>query len=221
MIYAHDEAQPQLPYLGVDPRLCDGAESFAQLIEGLERASARADLAQWTQAERDCFVQCGEAGWRLDPQALRGALGSRFGGGNEHDVFFDEATQRVIKITLSTTGYGAQGAARSYLKNLDRSNRFFADAIRFEGLVAVTPNFDAIVTSQPFIQGRSATEPEIESYFAALGYRPTTLHCFEQTDPSGRTWAIADARPDNIIYEPTLELVLPIDVQILLVTERS
>ncbi len=215
MIYADDEAKPQLPYLGADPRLRGGAESFARLTASLERGSAGADLAQRAQAERASLLQCGKEGWRLDPEALHQALGPRFGGGNEHDVFFDEATQRVIKITLSATGYGAQGDALSYLKNLDRSNRFFADAIRFEGLVAVTPTFDAIVSSQPFIRGRKATEAEIEGYFSELGYRLTSAHCFEQSDPSGRRWAIADARPDNIIYESNSELVLPIDVQIL------
>lgn len=221
MIYADDETRPQLPYLGADPRLRGGAEGFARLLEGLQRASTAANLAERTQAERDCLLQCGEAGWRLDPEALHQALGPRYGGGNEHDVFFDEASQRVLKITLSTSGYGAQGAALSYLKNLDRSNRFFADAIRFEGLVAVAADFDAIVTSQPFVSGRSASEAEIEAYFVELGYHPTSVHCFELSDPLGRRWAVADARPDNVLYIPTMNLVLPIDVQILLLKDNS
>lgn len=127
---------------------------------------------------------------------------------------FDEATQRVIKINFSTTGYGAQGDTPSYLKNLERSNRFFADSIRFEGRVAVATDVHAIVTSQPFIPGRSATDEEIDDYFPALGYQPGGRHCFENRDPSGRKRAIADARADNVIYELNSSLVLPIDVQI-------
>jgi hypothetical protein len=221
LIYADDEIRPSLPYEGTDPRVRGGPPGFSELVNCLQGAGQGADLAQRTQAERDCLLQCGAQGWRLDAEALRERLQERLGGGNEHDVFFDERSQRVIKVTLSTTGYGAQGNALSYLKNLDRCNRFFADAIRFEGLVRVAPTFDALVVSQPFVEGASATETEIEEYFVHQGYQRAGLHSFEVNDRSGRSYLIADARADNIIKHQASDLICPIDVQIIVIEPTS
>jgi hypothetical protein len=126
----------------------------------------------------------------------------------------------VVKITLSTAGYGAQGDACAYLKNLDRCNRFFADAIRFEGIVRLETDVDAIVISQPLVRGPAAAQEEIEDYFVQRGFRPAGMHSFEFLDPSGRSYFVADARPDNVIRDAKPGLICPIDVQII-VTEPS
>ena len=218
MIYGKDEHRPVLQYEGTDPRVRGGQESFTRLLACLERGGQATSLANRTQAERDCLLQCGAAGWRLDAEALGEALGQHLvhlGRGNEHDVYFDQASQRVIKVTQSTTGYGAQGDALAYLTSLSRCNRLFADTIRFEGLVRVAPLFDALAISQPFVQGTAASAADIEEYFADLGFVPDGQHAFAWSDPAGRAYLVADARPDNVIREGSTGLICPIDLQIL------
>jgi hypothetical protein len=79
LFYANHEGRPLLPYSRTNPRVRNGAQGFARLLEGLQRGSKATNLAEWARAERDCLLQCGAAGWRLDPQALSQALGPRVG----------------------------------------------------------------------------------------------------------------------------------------------
>lgn len=214
MIHAANEVRAALRYQGEDPRLQGAEASYGALIEGLTRAGSLPNFAEQSKAERDCLLQCGAQGWRLDAEALRETLKDRLGGGNEHDVFFDEDTQRVIKITQSTTSYGAQGSALAYFTNLSRCNRFFGDAIRFEGLVARETGGDAIVISQPFVVGARASEESIAEFFWELGFKPAGPNAFDLLDESGRSYFIADARPDNVLREHPSGLICPIDVQV-------
>jgi len=100
--------------------------------------------------------------------------------------------------------------------NLDRCNRFFGDAIRFEGFLG-REDGDAVVTSQPMILGRPATQDEIATFFEGLGFaRSDQPNAFERLRVGGRDYLIADARPDNVVTQEGTGLVCPIDVHIVI-----
>lgn len=136
------------------------------------------------------------------------------GGGNEHDVYFDESSYRVIKITNNPPSYGAQGEALTYLVNLENQNLLLDDALRFEGLLPVQEGY-AIVTSQPFVNGYPAPEGEIDRFFSELGYASIGNFSY-RTRLENIQITVRDARPDNVFRSAENGLLLPIDVQIFL-----
>jgi len=98
--------------------------------------------------------------------------------GYEHEVSFNEKSQRVIKSTKPEAWAGAgiaMGAPNNaatpseYLDRLATHNRIFNDDVRLEG-VRKTMAGPSIVTSQPFIRGRDAAPEEIDKYMAGKGF---------------------------------------------------
>jgi hypothetical protein len=141
-------------------------------------------------------------------------------GGDEHDVFYEPLTGRVIKVTKNPQSFGAQGSAYGYLRNQERCNAFFADSIRFEGILQ-TETGDALVISQPFVRGEPASAEQIIGYFSAHGFKKTRQDCFELGLPDGRQVLIADARPANVLVQEDSGLLLPIDVQVIVSGESE
>ncbi len=139
-------------------------------------------------------------------------LSDRLGGGNEHDVFLDAHSLRVLKRTVTEAGYGAQGTARAYLENLRRQNLMFDAGYILEGLVLEHQKLQFLV-SQPFIEGVEASDAQIEAYFRARGFEWRAQDTFSVM-MGGRLWTVADARPANI-YINSQGILFPIDVQIL------
>jgi hypothetical protein len=96
--------------------------------------------------------------------------------GQEHEVWFDDNSKRVLKATypqsfgniISEDGVGAPAA---YLERLALQNEFFGDDVRVERIVNENGKL-RVVTSQPYITGKSATDSEIESYFENIGFKP-------------------------------------------------
>jgi hypothetical protein len=146
------------------------------------------------------------------------------GGGNEHDVYYDEILGRVVKVTKlpelnnqtdfnTHWNFGAQGSLSAYLTNLENHNKYFGDDIRIEGVLQVG-EYLAVISSQPFILGRKATDSEIENWFETIHYqkglRPQTFIHESNTEDI----MIFDARPDNVVYSKSGEII-PIDLQII------
>jgi len=187
------------------------------LKEGLERAGHEANLALQQRAENECLRICADQGWGLDPQHFASSTGSAnrsIGGGNEHDVFLHEESQRVVKITKigPSRNYGAQGTPLAYLTNLELQNSIFGDDLRFEGLFPCDTGY-AIVTSQPFIEGTPASLEEIDDFFESLGF--TTLGDFSYRSRNAtETILLFDCRPDNIFCSSDSGELFPIDIQI-------
>jgi len=116
------------------------------------------------------FVAWADAhGRTLVPSALELDSGGATGG--EHLVFYDEASQRVVKLTKpGFVGYYAEDAG-AYLERWALANRVFGDDVKVEGVVWL-PDEDAarVVISQPFIQGRDATADEVSSFLNEHGF---------------------------------------------------
>ena len=132
--------------------------------------------------------------------------------GQEHFVYLDPSSDRVIKITRNCA-YGLSGYAHEYLNYLLLSNEIFHDDIRVEGVVQINDVdhdelFAAIVISQPFIQGERPTEEEITIWFQKYNYVAVGKHDFTNREEGIHA---TDAHTGNLIKVESGELV-PIDV---------
>jgi N12 class adenine-specific DNA methylase len=128
--------------------------------------------------------------------------------GQEHDVYADGASGRVIKVTKEGD-YGAQGIER-YLANLQRSNAELGDDIQIVGVVQnAKSGWHHIVISQPFYKGRSATDAEISQHMASRGYARVSNTTYYNPSIGD---ANSDARPANVIMGDDGQ-VHPFDVQ--------
>ena len=198
-----------------------------QLCSYIERRGNGANLAEQFDREKESLLSWGQENdilYTSQTFSERKAGEEQYlGGGNEHDVYYDDLLARVVKVTkipdsdfqndLNTHwNFGAQGSLTAYLTNLENHNIYFGDDIRIEGILQVN-QFLAVISSQPFIYGRKATEDEIEQWFKTQGYeigeRP---HTFLHTKPP--KIHIFDARPDNVILTRN-QKVVPIDLQII------
>jgi|GEM_PF-1867859 len=222
MYYGSSEARTPLKYIGADPRVSSTAPGVGQLISCLARSGDGADLKIQYVAQGECLQDFAQAGWRLDDEAFEVVCDPQglVMGGDEHDVFYEPRSGRVIKVTKNPQSFGAQGSAYGYLRNQERCNAFFADSIRFEGILE-TAKGDALVISQPFIKGEPASPEQIIGYFSAHGFKRVRQDCFELELPDGRQVLIADARPANVIEQEGTGLLLPIDVQVIVSGESE
>jgi Serine/Threonine/Tyrosine Kinase found in polyvalent proteins len=145
-----------------------------------------------------------------------------FGEGAEHRIHHDPSKALAIKAThpgsfgYSAYGEGVRATPLEYLERLCYSNLLFGDEIRILG-VCMPQQVIQIIVSQPWIpasaSGPTATEDEIDEYFANLQFRrveinpgvPIYFNCDTEL-------IVADAHPGNVLrYENRL---FPIDVVI-------
>jgi hypothetical protein len=101
-----------------------------------------------------------------------------------------------------------------YLDRLTLQNKVFGDDIRIERIVDSAGRL-SIVTAQPSIKGRDATEPEIDHYVAMKGYvkiAPGAFHDENEVllvhDMHGRNVKVDT---NNIIHpiDPVIQRVQP------------
>ena len=139
----------------------------------------------------------------------------KFGSGNEHEVWYDEDSSRIIKATYPnkfgfTIGAGRDATPVQYLDRLALQNEVFGDEICVEG-VANELGRIRIVTSQPYIEGRPATAQEMEEEFDRLGFRPLTVDGNEIWYRLPDGVMAFDAHPRNFLTDDS-GTVHPIDV---------
>lgn len=128
--------------------------------------------------------------------------------GQEHEVFFDANTQRVIKLTYPGR-YGARGNLVEYLKQTRYINQKFLDDVMIEGWVQMPgEDLPRLVSSQSWYAGRLSAYAEIAAYMNVLGFAEIFEGAWWH---SGEEVKITDAMPKNF---RTLagDLVHPIDV---------
>jgi len=140
------------------------------------------------------------------------------GHGEEHEAWFDEASNRWFKATYPNRfglAWGRDGTAtaREYLSRLILQNTYFGDDIRLIGLVESNEHL-RVLTSQPRIAGEPAEYDDIQSWFSGLN--------FVRLETSDRiAWyrkeeniLIADAHEGNVIQTAKGDLV-PIHLNII------
>lgn len=140
------------------------------------------------------------------------------GHGEEHEAWFDEASNRWFKATYRDRfglAWGRDGTAtpREYLTRLVLQNRYFSDDIQLLAVVNSGGHL-RILTSQPHIAGEPAGYDDIQRWFCGLG--------FVQLEEDGRiAWyrhrenlLISDTHEGNVIQTPKGDLV-PIDLNLI------
>lgn len=182
-----------------------GGESGATVQVPAE-VSEQIILEEW--AERNCILLAQK---EFDLFLCEGSFTSAEGG-DEHDVFTGSDQVAIVKVTKTTSGYGARSLLLNYLENLVFSNIIFGDDIH---LLAVIDDGDPgkvlkIAIAQPFIKGRPASQEEITVYMEGMSFHRIGEHSYKH--PCGTT--VHDARPANVFVSED-GWVFPIDVQIL------
>ena len=199
-----------------------------ELCQYIEGRGNGADLAEQLHREKESLLSWGQENGILYNETTfsERKVGDEqyFGGGNEHDVYYDEELCRVVKVTKLPSShdgssvsipqnFGAQGGATDYLTNLENHNRYFGDDIRIEGVLQIG-DLVAIISSQPFISGRKATDDEIETWFISLDYEKGAQPNTFVLNATAKIIKVYDARPDNVIFSLGGQ-VIPIDLQII------
>lgn len=148
-------------------------------------------------------------------------------GGQEHDVYLDETTQRVFKLTRhGVFGFSpgielalvssADDARRfhlweatplQYLERLRLQNILVPGINRLEGIIDQHGQDLVIVTSQPYFEPIHATTAEIDTWFAALGFEKVTDSAYYRREDN---LGVFDAHDKNLVH--AAETLVPFDV---------
>jgi hypothetical protein len=140
------------------------------------------------------------------------------GFGDEHEAWFDEASNRWFKATYPNQfglAWGRRGSATAgeYLTRLVLQNQFFGDDLELVALVSAGQKL-RVLTSQPHVAGEPAAYGAIQEWFCGLG--------FARVEDSGSAaWyrkpenlLVADAHEGNVLRTGSGALV-PIDLNII------
>lgn len=201
-------------------------------------AERPSELAERARREHGLLLEWAKREGRLlDGIQLRARV---TGGGAEHNVFFDSATQRYFKLTIGgglTVGidyrigkrsqrwlalpFVREATPREYLERLALFNDVFGDDLQLEGVIAdIEP--PCVVTSQPVIRGRETTATEIADFLTQIEFRPVPGVVAGRHDsvsfyrPDDRV-AVFDAHGENFLTDRGH--VAPIDAFILRVDD--
>lgn len=157
-----------------------------------------------------------------------GKLGSRtrlpvFARGGEHEVFYFKRDRRYLKATIPDRqlGYGialgslVHGATPSeYLDRLVLQNQIFHDDIRLWRIVenAGTP---IIITSQPAIEGKAATQGDLDDMMTEMGYEKMADGAYYDSEAGLLIFDLfprnAIQTADGVIYpiDPVIQRIAP------------
>lgn len=174
--------------------------------------NACADAAQRLYFETESVVSWAkENDWLLDREKFRNLIKDlpELGGGLEHSVFGSVETGRVLKITCPPY-FGSRSSLVEYLKNVLWSNALFQDDIKLVGVLE-SEGAVSLVTSQPFIEGRSPTKVEIVQWFENQGFIKDGYNKWKNP---GSGAVIADTHEGNFIVTDS-DVLVPIDLQVL------
>ena len=178
-------------------------------------ARQKEDLHRWASG----------LGLLLSPSELPSKV---FRGGQEHDLFHDEASDRYFKVTrngifglspgidLQLVSSGKDGRCfhlweatpLEYFERLHLQNQLVPGLNAFEGII-VQPNDDiAIVTSQPRFDIVKVTSSEIEEWFKRLGFEKIVESAYYR---SSDNLGVFDAHEKNLVRGDQ-EVLIPFDV---------
>jgi hypothetical protein len=149
-------------------------------------------------------------------------------GGQEHELFHDETTDRYFKVTRNGV-FGlspgielalvssAQDARRfhlweasplEYLERLHLQNLLVPGLNALEGLIVQPGDDMAIVTSQPRFDIVPVTTAEIDTWFASLGFAKITDAAYYRAEDN---LGVFDAHDKNLVRADE-DVLVPFDV---------
>ena len=142
--------------------------------------------------------------------------------GNEHQVWFREEHGTFLKATwpgffglrvVYRQDEESRASPIDYLERWHLHNAFFADQVRFLGVVA-TPEGNRLIIEQPAIAGTPATDDaQIRDFFIGNGWKPFTSDGETAFFDPENGLAISDTHRGNLILMSD-GLLAPIDLRI-------
>ena len=187
------------------------AQELYRRLQDDARRNDRADAAERIFAETESLLAWAKARKCLISPTVFEVGTASFGeleGGNEHEVLVDSESGRVIKLTRPPN-FGARGEAKAYLENLLAYDALLGFEWNFEGIV-IEPDGVGILTSQPYVNAKEATEEQIDAYFSGQGFIKTRQHTYHRSIDE---ITLVDARPANILRDSD-GMIFPIDIHI-------
>lgn len=186
------------------------AECLACAIAFECRASASNDEEEWRTAESQSLLHWAKQRGRVLPAIEFGLLVEGFRqihSGLEHEVYYRRGRGRVFKITKRPY-FGHTWELKTYLQNIVAANQFFEDDVQIEGVIEA-PDGISIVTSQPYIEGRSPTTAQIDEWFMKQNATKIGAHKWLFSDGT----IVSDAHTGNLILTRDGTLI-PIDLHV-------
>ena len=209
---------------------CPGADAGDRLVAALNHLQGSLSTrrsSSWTE-EFACQEACLRE-WAdnldllIEPAEL---LPKLVKGGQENDYHIPDPGDRIVKVTkngyfgltpglnLDLVAEGQDGrrfhlwdaTPYHYLERLNLQNQLTGDLNVLEGLCDQGQDL-AIVTSQPFFQGVYVTQGEIDSWFAAKGFRWITHSAYYRESDN---LAVFDAHDKNVVR--VADELIPFDV---------
>lgn len=141
--------------------------------------------------------------------------------GNEHQVWFQPETSTYLKATwpdhfgMKVIHRLDEEPAASPIDYLERwmwHNQLFGDTVEFIGALHTESGLRLIIR-QPAIQGKPATEEEIDLFFTSTGWKRFTIGGDVAYFDPGQQVVISDTHRGNIIATDE-GLLLPIDLRV-------
>ena len=225
---SESEARPDIPGPPADQRDADARDLILAALDFLRgglsgdgEASGPPTLARQEARLREWADRLGLL---LNPTALPTKV---VRGGQEHDLFHDEANDRYFKVTRNGV-FGlspgielalvssAEDARRfhlweatpaEYLERLHLQNLLVPGINRLEGLIHQVNGELAIVTSQPRFEIVAVSVREIDAWFASLGFTKVTDSAYYRREDN---LGVFDAHDKNLVRAG--EDLVPFDV---------
>ena len=207
------------------------ADAAAYLTRSADPVKGFGGDTQEIDRQAACLVEWARAKKVVLTDAYTSGLERHLGVSAEHEVFFREADNRVVKRTYSGTfgitddpkGKQRHATPMFYLRRLALMNQVLGSDLRLEGiylgkslLLGQQGEQPSMVISQPWIRAATPLQPhpietEIREFMEALGFTQLKNAYYGWYRESDRI-SIVDARPDNFILSAVG--VVPIDVVI-------
>jgi hypothetical protein len=197
--------------------------ALAYLRRGLSRDGSALGESSFARQEA-CLTEWAQGlGLLLNPEDLPSKVVK---GGQEHDLWHDETTDRYWKLTKNgifglSPGIelalvsSAEDARRfhlweatplQYLERLELHNLLVPGLNRLEGVIS-QPGDLSIVTSQPRFDIVAVTQSEIDDWFASLGFQKVANAAYFRTADN---LGVFDAHDKNVIRAGVT--LMPFDV---------
>ena len=226
---SESETSPANPHPPADQRGTDAADLVRAALDQL-RGSLSADGGtcgppSLARQKEDLHQWADRLGLLLSTSDLPAKV---VRGGQEHELFHDEATDRYFKVTRNGV-FGlspgielalvssAQDARRfhlweasplEYLERLHLQNLLVPGLNAFEGLIVQPGDDMAIVTSQPRFDIVTVTTVEIDAWFASLGFVKITDAAYYRAEDN---LGVFDAHDKNLVRADE-DVLVPFDV---------
>lgn len=141
--------------------------------------------------------------------------------GNEHQVWFDAASETYLKATwpdffgmlvIHRPHEEPKASPVAYLERWHLHNEIFGDDVAFLGAYASTEGLRLLIR-QPALKGTPATDEQIASFFAVSGWKRFVIEGHIAFFDPERHIVVSDTHRGNLVLMPD-GILAPIDLRV-------